>query len=68
MALETWVTVRVSPSMSLSLPVRSPPVMATSVSSVPEAASSVATGASLTQVRSIVTCAISLPPLPSPTV
>ena len=42
--------------------------MTTSVSSVPEAASSVATGLSFSQVTSTVAWAVSVPPLPSSTV
>ena len=45
-----------------------PRAMTTSASSVPEALSSVATGASSTQVTLTVACAGSEPPWPSPTV
>ena len=67
MALETALTDSVSPSTSLSLATRVAPSMTTSVSSVPEAPSSMATGSSLTQVTSTVACAESVLPSPSST-
>ena len=64
---ETPVTVRLpwSLSSSVSLSTRVDAVIVTSVSSVPEAPSSTATGSSLTHVMSTVADALSVPPLPS---
>ena len=63
---ETPVTVRASPSASVSLASElGVASMTTSVSSVPEAVSSSATGSSLTHVMSIGDVAVSVPPLPS---
>ncbi len=61
----TELTASVSPSRSVSL-VRTAIVDA--VSSAVVAASSTATGPSLTPVTVTVTVAVALPPLPSPTV
>ena len=65
LAFETAVTDRLSPSTSVSLMTRSAGSIVTGMSSVPGAESSTATGASLKQVTSTVTLALSLPPLPS---
>ena len=65
MAFETAVTDRLSPSVSVSFETRSALAMTRSVSSVPEAESLTACGASLTQVMLTVAWPVSEPPWPS---
>ena len=62
---ETPLKVGAALSMSEALSSRSPAGITRSVSSVPVASSSAVVGASLTQVMSIVTCAVAVPPWPS---
>ena len=61
-ALETPLKVGAALSMSEALSSRSPAAITRLVSSVAVAVSSVVVGASLTQVMSIVTCAVAVPP------
>ena len=62
------VTVRASSSTSLSLPTMSNAVTTSWLSSLVVAASSVATGASLTHATFTLACAVDVPPAPSLTV